>query len=84
MSIYQCHTGTGYDRFKMELRKVEAEVDGEEERKPCMPVIPQDVAETTQLSEVRTLLLQLNERIKKLEDSKSEPKATRHRLSEIK
>lgn len=74
MSIYQCHTISDYDRFKIELRKVEADMESEEARKPCKPVVSQEKEEKTEMGEVKSLLMQLNERIKKLEDERSDVK----------
>lgn len=74
MSVYQCHTVEDYDRFKMELRKIEAELDSDRDSKPCKPVVPQESTEKSELGEVKTLLVQLNERIQKLEE-KSEASA---------
>lgn len=71
MAIYQSHTVTDYDLFKIELRKIEAEVNIDKDRKPCKPAVSKestDQTEKTELSEVKSLLMQLNQRIQKLEE----------------
>lgn len=35
MSVYRCHTVEAYDRFKMELRKIDIELDLDRDSKPC-------------------------------------------------
>lgn len=78
MSIYQFRTTMEYDKFKIELRQIEAEVNGDGERKPCAPVVPPQ-PEKTELGEMKSLLTQLNDKITKLEQGQAELKAANTR-----
>ena len=77
MSVYQCDKIQGYDEFKRELRKLEADMnaDGQESKKPCKPTVQMEKKEDTDNSEVKQLLKQINERIDKLEMTQSEKSA---------
>ena len=67
MAVYPCNTIDDYDRFKVELRKIEADLPEDTREKPCKPVV---TPEKSELGEVNTLLKETNDRIKKLEEEK--------------
>ena len=82
LAAYKYDTIDDYDRFKIELRKLESEMKEEkcdEKSRPCRPTVSQPVAkekeQTSGLSEVKDLLKALNDRIKKLEESKNSDNA---------
>ena len=70
LATYKCETINDYDRFKIELRKIEAEMkdEVEEKKKPCKPAVP--TQEKNEMSEMLSLMKQMNERIQKLEEQK--------------
>jgi len=75
LSAYKCDTIRDYDRFKIELRKLEAE-QKEGSHKPCRPATNQGAKEnpepsTSEMGQVKDLLQQLNDRIGKLEEEKA-------------
>ncbi|KAH3714677.1 hypothetical protein DPMN_057367 [Dreissena polymorpha] len=75
MSMYQCDKIENYDEFKRELRKIETELkEPVKETKSCKAAIKVNPQETTDLSEMKSLLHQLNERIGNLEKEKVENK----------
>lgn len=53
MAVYQCNTISDYDRFKVKLRKIEAELREDPLEKPCKPVVP---SEKTGMGEGDSLL----------------------------
>ena len=70
MSVYQNDKLTGYEEFKHELRKIEADLkEKPEEKKPCNPAVP---TESKASSEVTELLKKLNDRIDKLEQGQQQ------------
>ena len=76
LASYKCDTIADYDRFKIELRKMEAEMreeKGDDISKPCRPAVPDTVVkekmEKSELSEVKELLKSLNDRIQYLEET---------------
>ena len=73
MSVYQFDRIVSYDDFKRELRKIESEIKTEtsEDKKTCKPVVNSSTKEN---SEYAQILKQINERMDKLERSKTEPK----------
>ncbi|KAH3800743.1 hypothetical protein DPMN_154384 [Dreissena polymorpha] len=59
MSIYQCDKIENYDEFKRELRKIETELkEPVKETKSCKAAIKVNPQETTDLSEMKSLLHQ--------------------------
>lgn len=73
MTIYQKERLHHYDDFKREVRKIEADLkseDSPEPKKPCKPAVQQD--SKSELSEVKELLLKMNERIDTLEREKDQ------------
>ena len=68
LSTYHCDKASNYDEFKVELRRLEADMkDGNlDERKPCKPVVALERKEKED-SEMKQLLKQISERIEKLE-----------------
>ena len=66
---------TDYNLFKMELRKIEAEMkESERETKKCSAAMNIEKKENSELSEVKQLLTKLNERMDKLEKNSGEKK----------
>ncbi|KAH3872783.1 hypothetical protein DPMN_036006 [Dreissena polymorpha] len=79
MSIYQCDKIENYDEFKRELRKIETELkEPVKEQKSCKAAVNITPEANNDLSEMKTLLLQLNERIEQLEKEKGNPRNTNH------
>lgn len=71
MSGYKCDTISDYDNFKIELRKIETELKvPDSDMKKC-GVINQDKSKS-ELSEIKELLLKMNERIDRLENEKKQ------------
>ena len=80
---YKCHTIQYYDRFKIELRKIESEVDSEKpvenQQKSCKVAIntekvnSKESEEKIDLKEMKELMKQLNDRIQKLEEKDHRP-----------
>jgi len=62
MAMYQRDRSQGYEEFKQEVRKIEADLKAD--KKPCRPTIPMEKKEE---SEVTILLKQLNDRMDRLE-----------------
>lgn len=78
LSIYHQEKIKEYDEFKRVLRKMEAELkedssSTEKEKKPCKPVMKAE-PEKNELSEMKALLLQLNERMMRMEKDKESKK----------
>lgn len=75
LATYKFDTVTDYDKFKIELRIIESEMKderGEERSRPCRPAVSSSVVkdkENSELGEVKDLLMALNDRIQKLEES---------------
>ena len=66
MAVYQCNTISDYNRFNMELRKLESGLKEETvERKPCKPIV-QTEPKKEEMSELSNLLRKLNDKIDKL------------------
>jgi multidrug resistance efflux pump len=64
---------TDNDKFKIELRKIEAELkDIEKEVRKCNAALNLEKKEITEMSEVKDLLKKLNERINNLEKKQAE------------
>ncbi|KAH3832004.1 hypothetical protein DPMN_105278 [Dreissena polymorpha] len=79
MSIYQCDKIENYDEFKRELRKIETELKGPvKEQKSCKAAVNITPEANNDLSEMKTLLLQLSERIANLEKEKGNTRNTNH------
>lgn len=81
MATYHCNTVDDYDRFKIELRKMEADL-GSGEKKPCKPAV--NTHADSELSEVKELLKKLNDRIDKIEKNKEEDSSKRPQNSQYK
>ncbi|KAL4226330.1 hypothetical protein ACF0H5_014313 [Mactra antiquata] len=63
-----------YDKFKIELRKIEAEIKEEnQEVRKCAPIV-NNSKQDNNLAEVKDLLKKLNERIDQIEKEKEEMK----------
>ena len=78
LSAYKCDTISDYDRFKIELRKIEAE-QKEGNNKPCRPATNhsqagQETSAKSEMGQVKDLLQQLSDRISQLEMQKADPK----------
>lgn len=74
MSAYKFDTVDDYDRFKVEVRKIESELNltkQEETNKTKCSAINK-TEQKSELSEVKELLQQMNKRIEKLEQEKEE------------
>ena len=75
MSTYKCETVADYDRFKIELRKLEAgmkEESGVSKEKTCKPVVRVDKQDGGGNAEVMELLNKINDRIDRLEKKDAE------------
>lgn len=68
LSAYKCDTIMDYDRFKIELRKIEAELSSEKEKTKCNAAVNFERKETTEMTEVKELLKKLNDRIDTIEN----------------
>ena len=68
MSAYKCDTVTDYDKFKIELRKLESEMKEESTPKTCKAAVVNE----GQNSEMMQLLRKINDRIDVLEKHDSE------------
>lgn len=77
LSAYKCDTIKDYDRFKIELRRIEAEQKESGVTKPCRPTtqpgpsMEKEAQPQSEMKEVKDLLQQLNDRIRKLEGKES-------------
>lgn len=68
MSTYQCDKLKTFDEFKQEVRRMEADVKGDQKDKiPCKPAVQKEDTEVTRL------LKKLNERIDQLEKNQQKP-----------
>ena len=76
MSVYQCDKIREYDKFKREVRKIEADMasGSTESKKPYKPLVQTETKEQT--SEVKELLLTINDRIDRLEKTQSQITST--------
>ena len=73
MANYKFDTMKDYDRFKVELRKIENHIDEDvtkEKKTKCQAAT--NIEERNELSQVKTLLEKMNNRIEKLENEKEE------------
>ena len=74
LAFSKCDLIEDYDRFKIEVRKIEADLDLplKEEKQKCSAAVNTDKKEKSEMAEVKELLHKLNERIDKLEIEKRE------------
>lgn len=74
LAAYKCDTIDDYDLFKIELRKIEAELKSESESttKRCNVAANLEKKETSEMSEVKDLLKKLNDRIDNIEKEKKQ------------
>lgn len=83
MTIYQKNTSVSYDELKRELRKLENDMKVEESqdtKKPCKPAVQTDskgnkdkrTESSSEFSELKEMLKQINKRIDDLEKGKKE------------
>lgn len=74
MAFSKCDTIEDYDRFKIEVRKIEAdlEIPLKEEKKKCNAMINTEKREKSEMTEVKELLHKLNDRIDRLEKCKDD------------
>jgi hypothetical protein len=67
LSAYKCEAVMDYDRFKIELRKIEADLSSEKEKTKCNAAVSFERKETSELTEVKELLKKMNDRIDNIE-----------------
>lgn len=75
MSMYQHDKSKGYEEFKRELRKMEADLNDNgmaTDRKTCKAAVSTEKKESTEFSEIKQLLLNMNVRLETLEKGKDE------------
>ena len=74
LAFSKCDLIEDYDRFKIEVRKIEADLDLplKEEKQKCSAAVNTDKKEKSEMAEVKELLHKLNERIDKQEKEKRE------------
>lgn len=75
LAFIKCDTILDYDRFKIEVRKIEADLVTEKEassKQKCHAAVNVDRKEKSELTEVKELLQQLNTRIGRLEQEREE------------
>lgn len=73
MSMYQHDKIKGYEEFKRELRKMEADIKDNGvpiDKKTCKTAVNTEKKESTELSEIKQLLLKMNDRLETLEKEK--------------
>jgi hypothetical protein len=72
-SVYQFHTIANYDDFKVEVRRIEKDLEIDSESTKCQAINkPEKPEGKSELTEVKELLEKMNERIKKLEEEKDQ------------
>ena len=76
LAFSKCDLIEDYDRFKIEVRKIEADLapPSKEEVSKCSALIDKDKKEKSELIEIKELLKKLNDRIDKLEEEKTSNK----------
>ena len=70
----KCDLIEDYDRFKLEVRKIEADlaIQPKEEKQKCNAVINKDNKEKSDIAEVKEVLQKINQRVDKLEKEKEQ------------
>jgi hypothetical protein len=64
LSAYKCEAVIDYDKFKIELRKIEADLSSEKEKTKCNAAVSFESKETSKLTEVKkNILKKINGRI---------------------
>lgn len=71
MAFSRCDAIEDYDKFKIEVRKIEADLEIPlKEEKKCNAMINTDKKEKSEITEIKELLQKLNDRIDRLEQDK--------------
>ena len=69
LAFSRCDLIEDYDRFKIEVRKIEADlaINPKEEKQKCNAMFNTDKKEKSDIAEVKELLQKINQRVDKLE-----------------
>ena len=78
LAFSKCDLIEDYDRFKIEVRKIEADlaINPKEEKQKCNAMLNTDKKEKSDIAEVKELLQKINQRVDKLEKEKEQARSS--------
>ena len=78
LALSKCDLIEDYDRFKIEVRKIEADlaINRKEEKQKCNAMLNTDKKEKSDIAGMKELLQKINQRVDKLEKEKDQARSS--------